>query len=229
MGEAARCNVATCGQVCEAVRGSRPVPPLPVAFFNRCSGSTTWYMTHHQAASCIHPLQVTLIEHIFKSHCICTSSTRRRYCMTPPLMHILQARHVNSRGTPLLPAARAQAAHRLPLANTCAGCACAGLPGYNAPGEPAMYELPAVQPVVQPTPAAHNLALCCLQSFQMLLSCRKELPPATLQAVLAALAVQPVPQQAPAAPSRQQVSGCVKYRSFSRVKAACAGSPCVKH
>jgi hypothetical protein len=66
-----------------------------------------------------------------------------------------------------------------------------------------MFELQAVQAVVQPTPAAHSLALCCLQCFTLLLGCGKELPLQVLQAVLAALALQPA-QPAAAEPLHKQ-------------------------
>lgn len=84
----------------------------------------------------------------------------------------------------------------------------AGLPGYNSPGEAAMLELACIQPVVQPFPAAHQLAVHCLQIYTLLLGCGKELPLSVLHHVLAALANQPVQQTAqPAAPpTKQQVS-----------------------
>ncbi len=62
-----------------------------------------------------------------------------------------------------------------------------------------MFELPAVQAVVAPVPAAHALAMCCLQSFTLLLGCSKELPLQLMQAVVAALALQPAAAQAPSA------------------------------
>jgi len=87
-------------------------------------------------------------------------------------------------------------------------CLDAGLPGYNSPGEAAMLELACVQPVVQPFPAAHQLAVYCLQIFTLLLGCGKELPLSVLHHVLAALANQPVQQtpQPAAPPTKQQVS-----------------------
>lgn len=69
-----------------------------------------------------------------------------------------------------------------------------------------MFELPAVQAVVAPVPAAHALALCCLQCFTLLLGC-KELPLQQMAAVLAALALQPAPAEAP---TTQQVGAAAK-------------------
>jgi hypothetical protein len=83
----------------------------------------------------------------------------------------------------------------------------AGLPGFNSPGEAAMFELQAVQAAVAAVPAAHSLALCCLQSFTLLLGCGKELPLQLLQATLAALALQPVQPAAAEAPNKAQVRG----------------------
>lgn len=71
-----------------------------------------------------------------------------------------------------------------------------------------MFELQAVQAAVSAVPAAHSLALCCLQCFTLLLGCSKELPLQLLQAVLAALALQPVQPAAAEAPNKAQVSGC---------------------
>lgn len=68
-----------------------------------------------------------------------------------------------------------------------------------------MFELSAVQAVVQPVPAAHSLALCCLQCFTLLLGCGKELPLQALQAVLAALALQPVQAASADPPTQLQV------------------------
>lgn len=68
-----------------------------------------------------------------------------------------------------------------------------------------MFELQAVQAVVQPVPAAHSLALCSLQCFTLLLGCGKELPLQALQAVLAALALQPAQPAAAEPPHKQQV------------------------
>jgi hypothetical protein len=62
-----------------------------------------------------------------------------------------------------------------------------------------MFELPAVQAVVAPVPAAHALALHCLQCFTLLLGCGKELPMQLMQAVLTALALQPAAAEAPTA------------------------------
>lgn len=86
-----------------------------------------------------------------------------------------------------------------------ADCFTAGLPGSDSPGEAAMFELSAVQAVVQPVPAAHSLALCCLQCFTLLLGCGKELPLQALQAVLAALALQPVQAASADPPTQLQV------------------------
>jgi hypothetical protein len=85
----------------------------------------------------------------------------------------------------------------------------AGLPGFNSPGEAAMFELQAVQAAVAAAPAAHSLALCCLQCFTLLLGCSKELPLQQLQAVLSALALQPVQPAATQAPNSGQVSKCL--------------------
>lgn len=90
----------------------------------------------------------------------------------------------------------------------------AGLPGYNSPGEAAMFELPAVQAVVQPVPAAHSLALCCTQCFTLLLGCGKELPLQALHAVLAALALQQAQPAAAEAPTKQQV--CADVQAIHR-------------
>jgi hypothetical protein len=87
-----------------------------------------------------------------------------------------------------------------------------------------MFELSAVQAVVQPVPAAHSLALCCLQCFTLLLGCGKELPLQALQAVLAALALQPV--QAASADGPTQLQVCWGHRSCRQAGVICAaGSP----
>lgn len=86
-----------------------------------------------------------------------------------------------------------------------------------------MFELPAVQAVVAPVPAAHALALYCLQCFTLLLGCGRELPLQLMQAVLAALALQPAAAEAPTAMQVRTAATQAKRRAKPMPNCVCAG------
>ncbi|KAF6266710.1 Fanconi anaemia protein FancD2 nuclease-domain-containing protein [Scenedesmus sp. NREL 46B-D3] len=73
-----------------------------------------------------------------------------------------------------------------------------GLPGATSKVEDPVYQLMAVGAVVDALPAAHSLAMACMQTFTLLLGCHKELPEPLQLQVLAALAQQQRQQQQPA-------------------------------
>eukprot|EP00879_Flechtneria_rotunda_P023302 GHRR01024651.1.p1 GENE.GHRR01024651.1~~GHRR01024651.1.p1 ORF type:complete len:584 (+),score=288.07 GHRR01024651.1:674-2425(+) len=96
-----------------------------------------------------------------------------------------------------------------------------GLPGASNPSVTALFGTPAAQRVVEAVSSAHALAMACLQTFTLLLSCGKELPGPLIQAVLTSLA--PQEQAAPAAHQQQQAQK-VLVRTFT----ACRHHSCLR-
>lgn len=67
-----------------------------------------------------------------------------------------------------------------------------GLPGWNShTAEAILYGLSSTAQALEAVPAAHQLALACLQCSTLLVKCTKEWSAAKSRLVLAALASQP--------------------------------------
>jgi hypothetical protein len=95
------------------------------------------------------------------------------------------------------------------LAAAAAAVAPAGLPGASSKAEEPLYQLMSVAAVVDALPAAHSLAMACMQTFTLLLGCHKELPEPLQLQVLTALAQQQQRQQQSADQASEEVrSSC---------------------
>jgi hypothetical protein len=86
-----------------------------------------------------------------------------------------------------------------------AAVAAAGLPGASSKAEEPLYQLMSVAAVVDALPAAHSLAMACMQTFALLLGCHKELPETLQLQVLTALAQQQQRQQQSADQASEEV------------------------